>query len=57
MRCQLFPNMFTCITPHRVKIEQQIQWRRQGVSREMTTVRTLEMMVILPVINRVQTSP
>jgi hypothetical protein len=29
-----------CRTPHRVKMEQQTQWRRQGVKRERATVST-----------------
>ena len=47
----MFPTgPLTCITPQRVKIEQQIQWRRQGVSSERTTVRTLGMTVTLEII-------
>ena len=30
----------TCREPERVKREQQQQWRRQGVTREKTTVST-----------------
>ena len=48
---ELFPSgPLTCITPQRVKIEQQMQWRRQGVRRERTTVRTLGMTVTLEMI-------